>query len=494
MEISGVAQGVHATRSSRADMKRALAVVASVATAVAGGFAVSHLNASRDALVLAAIGALLLMPIAIRLFQRRFDPFEPIVVFAAAFGAMFLVRPVAMLVGDNFLYERWSLTIAVRDTFFEMMLLAAAAAAAFVAAYALPLGRTIATAARPPSMSFHSGRVVGGALATAAAGIALTTLFLVGAGEGLELIRAGRSARLTDAYRSSSSYLAHGPYLLVPSALILFAVGRAYARKGLVILAGVITLILLYLSVPTGSRMLLLPFAGGALVYHYVSRNSRPGIVTLAALVLVSLFVSSLLVNTRLAGDGRSGGFRDTASSTVRHPERMLAPLTRDSDAEMAPALAAALKLVPEEIGFMRGGAILGDFFTRPIPRGLWSEKPLPPRETIISRVWPDEYLHGVANPEFSVLLYFYLDFAVLGVIVGMAAYGVIARTLYEYFRAHDDNLVVRLVFSFSVPFVAIALRDSPVDTFVRAVFIFLPVLLVFRFASNRSPRIVGAE
>jgi hypothetical protein len=491
MELTAAGRGSRVAPSVLAGTSQALVVVGSMAAAVAGGFAVSRFEGSRDALVLAAIAALLLAPIAIRVAQRRFDPFEPIVVFAVAFGVMFVVRPVAMLVEDNFLYERSSLTIAVRDTFSEMTLLAAAGAAAFVGAYALPIGRRIAAGAKVPSMSFDSGRVVAGALATAGAGIALTTLFLVGAGESLDVILAGRSTRLTQAYRSSSAYLAHGPYLLVPSALILFMVGRAYARKGVLTLAAIITLILLLLSVPTGSRMLLLPFVGGALVYHYVSRNRRPGIAALAALLLAGFFVSTVLVTARA---DPSSGFGETARSTLQHPEQMLEPITSAPDAEMAPALAAALKVVPEEFGFKRGGATVGDFFTRPIPRGLWSEKPLSPRETIISRLWPNEYLHGVANPEFSVLLYFYLDFAILGVIVGMAVYGVIARAVYEYFRAYGDNLVVRLLFSFSVPFLVIGLRDSPVDTFVRGAFIFLPILLVFRFAAGRSPRVARAR
>jgi hypothetical protein len=234
--------------------------------------------------------------------------------------------------------------------------------------------------------------------------------------------------------------------------------------------------------------MLLLPFLGGALVYHYVSRAARPGFVPLLGLLLASLFVSTLLVNARAADDGPGGGFLASASSTLRQPGQMLRPLTSEADAEMAPALAAALGVVPEEMGFTRGGATVGDFFVRPVPRQLWTEKPLSPREAVISRLWPTEYLHGVANPEFSVLLYFYLDFAILGVIVGMAIYGVVARAVYEYFRAHADNLTVSLLFSFSVPFLVIALRDSPVDTFVRAGFICLPLLLMFRFAAKRSP------
>lgn len=489
MEVTATRRETPAMATTLLAMKRLFLMFGIIGTAVAGGFAVSRLDASRDALIVATVGAVLLAPIAIRVAQRRFDPLEPIVMFSVAFGAMFVVRPFAMLVEGDFVYGQSMRAIAVRETFAEMMTLAAVGAVAFIVAYGLPIGPRIAAGMKVPAASFHTDRVVVGALATAGAGIALTMLFLVSAGEGLGLIVAGRSAALTDAYRSSTAYLSTGPYLLAPSALILFAVGQARARKGLIALSVAITLILLWLTVPTGSRMLLLPFFGGALVYHYVSRKTRPRIVTLGVIILVSLFISTVLHDARIAGDGRSGGFRETASSTLHHPEQMAEPLTGGSDAAMAPLLAVALKVVPEELGFMHGGATAGDFVTRPIPRELWDKKPLSPREAIISRLWPTEYFHRATNPEFSVLLYFYLDFALLGVVVGMALYGVMARLIYEYFRLHGDSLTARLLFSISVPFIAIALRDSPVDTFVRAVFIVAPVLLVFRFAAKRSPR-----
>lgn len=458
-----------------------------IAVAGGAGFALTRVNPSQDALVLVAIGAALLTPIVVRLIQRRFDPFEPIVIFAVAFGVMFVIRPFAMMAEERFAYG----TIAVRDTFSEMTVLAAAGAAAFIGAYALPVGGRIAANRRVASTSFHSGRIVAAALVTAALGFILIGLFLARAGVGLEVILAGRSARLTEAYRSSSSYLAQGPALLASSSLMLLVTGSAYARRGLMILGGIIAVIVLFLSVPTGSRMLLLPFVGGALVYRYVSRGTRPRIVTVMALIVVGLFVSTILHDARLASDGPDGSLRASTSSTIRQPERIFDPLTSGLDAAMAPGLATALKVVPEDIGLMRGGASVGDFVTRPIPRELWSNKPLSPREKLISHVWPAEYAHRVANPEFSVLLYFYLDFAILGVIVGMAAYGVIARGLYEYFRTHHDNLVVRLMFALSVPFVVIALRDSPVDTFARGIFIFLPIWFAFRFAAASNVRSV---
>ncbi|HET6761305.1 MAG TPA: O-antigen polymerase [Gemmatimonadaceae bacterium] len=470
-----------------AALQRAPLAAGLIAAAVTAGLGVSRLNLSRDGLVLGAIGALLVMPIVIRFLQRRFDPFEPIVIFVVAFGAMFFIRPLAMLAEGSFVYERSSRTISVQDTFSEMMVLAAAGAAAFIGAYALPHGRRVAAALKVPNKSFHIGRILWGAVATAVVGVILSVLFLAEARVSLDLILAGRSPRLTEAYRSSSAYLAQGPYLLASSALILLAAGRTYARKGFVILAGIIALVVLFLSVPTGSRMLLLPFIGGAVVYHYVSRRTRPGIFALIGLLVISCFVSKLLLDSRNGDQGHS----EAARSILQHPERMLDPLTRSSDAEMAAALAVALKVIPEEMEFMRGGATVGDFVRRPMPRELWREKPLSPRETLISRLWPTEYRHGVANPEFSVLLYFYLDFALLGVIVGMALYGVIARVIYEYFRLHGDSLVVRLVFSLSVPFIAIALRDSPVDTFMRAAFVIVPVVVVFGFAAKRDQRLV---
>ena len=44
------------------------------------------------------------LPIAWRVRQRRFDPFEPIVVFALAWGVMFVVRPIAIVVRDDTIF------------------------------------------------------------------------------------------------------------------------------------------------------------------------------------------------------------------------------------------------------------------------------------------------------------------------------------------------------------------------------------------------------
>jgi hypothetical protein len=382
-------------RSNDARVQRTLVATArpavAVVVAVGAGFAIARVNPSRDAVVLGALGLTLLIPIAVRVAQRRFDPFEPTVVFAVAFGAMFVVRPVAMLAQDNFAYARPTQTIVVSQSFSEMTLLAAAGAIAFVGAYALPTGRRIAAGLRVPSATYDSGRAITGAVAVGLAGIMLTALFLISAGETIDVILSGRSARLTEAQRSSSSYLSHGPYLLVPSALILFALFRAHARRAALVFGALVAVVLLFLTVPIGSRMVLLPFLGGGLIYYYVSRNKRPNAAILCAVAVGALFASTLLLGTRAAG-AENPNMVTVATSLLDHPEQVLRPLTNDADVEMAPAFAAALRIVPEEIRFMHGAATVGDLVTRPIPRQLWTAKPLSPREQLISRLWPSEY------------------------------------------------------------------------------------------------------
>jgi hypothetical protein len=57
-----------------------------------------------DAILVVAIAAVLLVPIARRVRAGRFDPFEPIVRFATAYGVMFVVPPAAMLAKDAVSY------------------------------------------------------------------------------------------------------------------------------------------------------------------------------------------------------------------------------------------------------------------------------------------------------------------------------------------------------------------------------------------------------
>src|SRR5205823_14523888 len=143
--------------------------------------------------------------------------------------------------------------------------------------------------------------------------------------------------------------------------------------------------------------------------------------------------------------------------------------------------LAAALGQIPSKLHYTYGGTIFGDLVTRPIPRALWDEKPVLPRRRLVTSLWPVESLRGGINPEFSILLYFFWDFGIPGVIAGMLLFGLGARALFEYFRAYRQSAAVQVLYSLALWFIVIGLRNSPVDTLVQAVFVVLPAWIVFR-------------
>jgi hypothetical protein len=152
----------------------------------------------------------------------------------------------------------------------------------------------------------------------------------------------------------------------------------------------------------------------------------------------------------------------------------------------MAPALAAALSVIPERLPHTYGRTIFGDLLLRPLPRALWPEKPQPPRRKLIATIWPVEFQRGTINVEFSALVYPYWDFGLLGVLAGLMAGGILARYLYEYLLVRGSTMHGQVLFALALWFVVIGLRDSPVDTVVRGVFVLSPVWLMYVLARSR--------
>jgi hypothetical protein len=156
-------------------------------------------------------------------------------------------------------------------------------------------------------------------------------------------------------------------------------------------------------------------------------------------------------------------------------------------DSEMAATFAAALTVIPESLGHSYGETIFGDLVIRPIPRPLWEGKPLPPRERLVATLWPSEQEGDAINPEFSVLLYLYWDFGLIGVAIGLALAGAGCKTLYHYLTDRKTDTAAQALYALALWFVVIGLRNSPVDTLNLAAFMVAPAWLVFRFARPAS-------
>jgi hypothetical protein len=435
--------------------------------------------------LVSAIAVVLASPIVVRLGQNRFDPFEPIIVGVLAYGVMFVVRPVSMIVSNHLAYDGPRRSTSVATTFSEMLFLALLGALAFVVGYELSFGRRLANFLGSPHAEDERRLVVA---TLSAAGIALLSfvLFLATSPFGLStltLILRGRSAQLTDTIADTSFYVWFSFLLLIPATLILVAVGLRRRSKPLLFTGLALAGLYLIRTIPLGNRTMLLPFVGGLIVLYYLRRSARPSLTATLVIIVVALVGSSFLSDLR----GRSTRHESILQTFVRavHPARIASPFTSGPDSEMAPVFAAALSVIPERLSHTYGGTIFGDLVARPVPRTLWADKPDPPRDRLVARLWPAEARDGAINPEFSALLYFYWDFGAPGIAIGLLSYGIGARLLFEYLIHRRSSLAAQVIYSLALWFVVIGLRNSPVDTLVLAMFIIFPAWLLFRLAQQ---------
>lgn len=480
-------------RAIEATRRGAVPVLGASLVATAVGAATARVGSlPTPELLIAAIGCTVAVPLAVRLLQRSFDIFEPTVVFAVVWTLIFVVRPTAMLAEHNFSLSSWSSDIVdVSSTYTLALKLGLLGAAAFVVGYALPVGRGLGQRTR--SLPTPDGRLLAtGAFVAGAVGAAFFALFFAsnGGSAALHTLLAGRGAALHADVSNASVYSWQGPYLFVPSALILLVVGRSL-RSLPVRLAGYAAVGLLLLrALPTGQRGLLLPFVGSFFVYSYLRRDRRPSVLTFALVAFAALIASAVLTSSRTAStSGSQPSVVSVATHGISHPSSLFAPVITGGDGNEFPAFAAALQLIPGRIGYMHGKAALGDLLTRPIPHKFWPTKPLPPRERVIQTLWPREFANGQANPEFSPLLIFYLDFGALGIAIGMIVYGVAARALWEYLRRNRSSLMAQLVFATALPAMVGAFRDGFADTALNLIWLVVPVWIIFRWASAAERR-----
>jgi hypothetical protein len=412
------------------------------------------------------------LPILARALQRRFDPFEPIALFALAFAVMFVLRPSVMIAEGAIGF--WG--VDLHDTLPVALLLGLVGSVSFVYGYELRVGASLARRLPTPGLLDPRATAVS-ALAVAAVGLACFVVLLPASdpGESLRIVLGGRDEALGEVLDASSTYVFYASWALAPAALVLTGLALRDRRSVYWILAVAVLGVALLRTVPLGSRMVLLPLLGGILVLGYVLRGKRPSVRNVALLALAGIFLSYVMVVVR--DPDRRSDLSGEVRRVVERPDAILYPLTGGEDAEMVPALSAALTAVPDELGHRFGAATVGDFVTRPIPRELWAGKPLPAREQVVEHVWPQFYPD--LNPTFTPLLALFWDLSFAGVAIGMTLFGIGARVLYAWFRARSESFAAQLVFAATVWFTVIGIRNDPVDTVIFALFLVVPVLVI---------------
>src|SRR5947207_8655729 len=204
--------------------------------------------------LISAVAVTLAVPIVARLLRGRFDPFEPIVLFVLAYGVMFVARPAAMLADHHLAYDGPRTSTDVSATFTKMLVLALLGAVAFVAAYETSLGRRLAGRWGDVG-GLTARRGVVAALVIGAVGVAAVAGFTATSSgfATISLIFRGRTSALSHDVQATSFYVWNSFFLLVPAALLLFAIGLEQRRKRLVFLALAFGGLYLLMSAPLGA-------------------------------------------------------------------------------------------------------------------------------------------------------------------------------------------------------------------------------------------------
>ncbi len=138
------------------------------------------------------------------------------------------------------------------------------------------------------------------------------------------------------------------------------------------------------------------------------------------------------------------------------------------------------VKNTPETIEFQYGKTILNLVF-KPIPSRIWESKPQGAGLIVTKYVYPKHHKANVTVAP-SLLGELYLNFHLIGIIIGMFIFGIACRVLYEFLIKNLKNSNVVVVYAFFVPYIFSELRGdfAVVGSFLIFNLIFLYIALLY--------------
>jgi hypothetical protein len=436
---------------------------------------------SVSAFLLIAIVSALLVPMMIRAQRGELDLFEPIVAANVALGVMFVGRPLADLFTGQFDHLGYD----IRPTFDETLAIALLGILCLQAGYFSPLGAVVAR--RIPGSPRYMGADWWSRAAWVLVGLGALLFWMFLRQEGgielLLLMLGGRRAEDNELYLQSTGYFYQGPLLWAVSALLFFAVGIVSRKRRYYFYALVVSVAFFILYGTHGTRSHLLIPSLALPVFWFLRKNRRPQLRTVLVAVVLGLALLGWLREIRTAGE-----YVDVAATlakAVTSPVAEAVEIVVGADAEMFDALANELLVVPEKLPFQHGATAV-DVLVRAVPRPLWPEKPLEANDAVVNALWPEHYSMSRASSAFSIVGPFYADSGVSTVMIGMFILGIGLASMWQWFRRYAEFFFAQLLYSASLPLVAVLMRGTIPDTLARALFVVGPLLLVAAIVRSR--------
>jgi hypothetical protein len=451
-----------------------------VAAAVGVGVLSAFADEIERPVLLVALGLIIPLPIVVRVLQRRFDPFEPIVLITLALLGIFFVRPIAQLgYGEMWLTP----DLNTEPGFDKALLVGLVGVVAIYAGYAVRAGEWLAERLpKPPrDVSSDLGQVAGWGLIVL--GILLFGVFLATGGGDFGQYVEGRSRADRALYGQSSAYFYFGPLLVVAGGLVLSEIhGRT---KSFASLAGMLfaAFFILLITLGRGDRSYLLILGFTYIPLLYIRHGRRPKAVNIVLGLLLGLFVFTFLVDYRDV-ETRTQSAPAAILDGLAHPGREFKELALGPDTQPF----AQLSLLTTHVKDRQTGKVITSLLAAPVPGSLWKDKPREPAVSFYKQVYPDIAAVKEGGTSLSIIGTFYYDSRWLGVVLYGLLLGIGFRTLYAFLVRNPDNISARLLYVCMFSGIWIFMRDSPTQAMGGVGYMMGFLFLALFFASRRIP------
>lgn len=461
-------------------------VAGSIAAAtLAGVVLIMVLGAWTTISVFAAVGTIgvAVLPLALRLRAGTFDLLEPIVGGTIVLAVIFGVRPIAMLVADDFVYR----DVDIAQYFPYTVALGLLGTVAFVAAYEWVRRRQLHASSLHERERRISRPIAFGSVAV----LALLSVLLFGLhlsrlgtnlADGLRLLVGGQSPELVARWTGTSEYLSTSPILAACGATLLGIATRwRPTRLQLVLILVLVAypVVIFYLS---GTRRYMLPCLLVPLVTWMLMSGRRPSGRLLLALVPVAFLILATIPFARWVGtrDEATGGIGTVIVQAIENPARAVHRFVLGPDTNMVPTLAMEVSVLTSLGDFFYGRATVGDLLLAPIPHLIFPDKPQTARDELLTRAFgtPCRLAGEGVCDDFSIIGTFYQDFWVPGVAVLMGVVGAASAWLwFRWRRSPGDQRLIVAAGTWTV-FVPIIFRAGFMPGFQWWLYFVVPCLL----------------
>ncbi|HEY0780080.1 MAG TPA: O-antigen polymerase, partial [Gemmatirosa sp.] len=399
-----------------------------------------------ELLLAAGIVVVVLFPIVVRGWRGRLDPFEPLLTVAGVYLVYFVLGPLLRLLTGTTIVIGRDMRAFYAPAFAAVLV----GVVAMWLGYHLPLGETIGrqlTRVRGSEQSSPAAlrriRHIGWGLTVAA--IAALVLWTRLEGRSLShFLLPGVIAPAEKADKSGGgtnlAYLFLAIEWFIPAFLMLSVSGGFRSKP--IQWAYFAFVSIAYTSLGYRYRLIILWVA--TFMLAYLRRGRRPrGSTLLAGAAAVVLFAGWLgIARAVFKSETRKATATPTFIQVVRNTL---------SDTEVFETFGAVLDAVPGRVEFA-GADPYVYVFIQPIPRVIWPEKPLPTFLDKIARAINTRASGnaGAAVPHFGE---YYLAFGWPGLLLGMAAFGVLVRALWAWYLTDPRNAWRQVVFAVSNAF-----------------------------------------